>query len=242
MESIALVNRIAKSGANRISLMMRHAARKYDLDFRKEPFLGLTDEGKRSALEFGRYLPPGYELRPYSSYIGRCIETAYLMDKGYTMSGGATRTPEIEEKLAPFYIMDIKKIVSMASTHDVFSFIRKWIDGGIPEDVIMSPYSASFHMLEFLKQLLVSEKPVINICITHDWNMYLMREIFLGLMQEDAGEVAFLEGIAIYEKGGELFMAGKGVERQITDILPDEILRISDDNEQQADLNKRDNQ
>lgn len=231
MESLALVNKLAESGANRISLIMRHAARKYDSDFRKEPFLGLTEEGKQSALEFGRYLPPGFELRLFSSYIGRCIETAYLMDKGYSMSGGATRIPEIEEKLAPFYIIDIKKILSMASTYDVFSFIRKWIDGDIPEDVIMSPYSASFHMLEFLKQLLGSEKPAINICITHDWNMYLIREIFLGLMQEDAGEVAFLEGIAIYEKGGELYIAGKGVERQITDTLPDEILRISGDEE-----------
>ncbi|WP_027359753.1 histidine phosphatase family protein [Desulforegula conservatrix] len=229
MESIELINRLAESGASRISIIMRHAARKYDQDMRKEPFLGLTDEGKQAALEFGRNIPPDFELRPYSSYIGRCIETAYLMDKGYSMIGGNTRIPEIEERLAPFYIVDIKKILSMAASYDVFAFIRKWIDGDIPEDIMMSPYSASIQMIDFLKQGLEDDKPVINVCITHDWNMYLIREIFLGLMQEEAGEVAFLEGIAVYEKGGELYITGKGIERQITDILPDEELRISDD-------------
>lgn len=228
MESIELINKLAESGATRISMIMRHAARKYDSDIRKEPFLGLTEEGKIKALEFGKKLPAGYELRPYSSYIGRCIETAYLMDRGYTERGGATKIPEIEETLAPFYIMDLKKIISMAASHDVFTFIRKWIDGGIPEDIMMSPYSASIQMLDFLTKGLEDDGPVINICITHDWNMYLIREIFLGLMQEEAGEVAFLEGIAVYEKGGEIYIAGKGIERQITDILPDEELRISD--------------
>jgi len=222
MESTALVNRLAESGASRISVIMRHAARKYDADMRKEPFLGLTDEGKQTALEFGKHLPAGFELRPYASYIGRCIETAYLMDKGYSMNGGTTKIPEIEELLAPFYIIDIKKILSIAASHDVFSFIRKWINGDIPEDVMMSPYSASIKMLDFLRKGLAYDKPVINVCITHDWNIYLIREIFLGVMQEEAGEVAFLEGIAVYEKGGELYITGKGIERQITGILPDE--------------------
>lgn len=223
MKSIELVNRLAESGASRISLIMRHAARNYNPDMRKEPFLGLTEEGKKTALEFGKNLPQGFELRPYSSYIGRCIETAYLMDKGYSMQGGTSGITEIEERLAPFYIVDLKKILGMAGTYDVSSFIRKWIDGGIPGDIMMNPWSAALQMLGFLKQGLVDDDRIINVCITHDWNMYLIRELFLGLTLEKIGEVAFLEAIAVYEKNGELFISGRDVEKQITGILSEQV-------------------
>jgi hypothetical protein len=221
--TIELVRRLAESGSDRISLIMRHSARSYDADMRKEPFLGLTQEGKKMALEFGRKLPDGFQLRSFSSYIGRCIETAYLIDRGYSMKGGATGIPEIEERLAPFYIIDLRKILGMASSYTAAAFIRKWIDGGIPEDIMMSPSSASFQMLDFLKHKLEDDpygSRVLNVCITHDWNMYLIRELFLGIRQEEAGEVAFLEGVAVYEKGGEFFIAGRGVERRIKDLVP----------------------
>jgi len=51
---------------------------------RKEPFMGLTDVGKSFALELGKSLPAKLMPRLFSSTFGRCIETAYLIDKGYT--------------------------------------------------------------------------------------------------------------------------------------------------------------
>ena len=42
----------------------------------------------------------------------------------------------------------------------------------------------------------------LNICVTHDVNLYLIRELCLGQKIEDVGRIEPLEGLVFFEKDG----------------------------------------
>jgi hypothetical protein len=44
------------------------------------------------------------------------------------------------------------------------------------------------------------------VSITHDWNLYPLKEFKLGLRHEECGDVGYLEGIVCFEKNGCFYM------------------------------------
>jgi broad specificity phosphatase PhoE len=176
---------------------------------RLEPFMNLTDTGRDMAFRLGENLPENFSLRFFSSYIGRCIETAYLIDKGFVKkTGSLTENNRVVEVMSPFYVRDLKELGKSILSRDVFGLIRAWIDGYIPETVMMNAAEASRTMVKFVEGCLCeSERNTLNVSVTHDWNIYLLKEFCLGLPHEDYGKIAYLEGIVFFEKNNELFAA-----------------------------------
>ncbi len=199
--TIQLIKSLHKDGINKFSVIMRHSARHYNKDITMEPFQGLTDAGKELALRLGTNLPAGLHLRLFSSYIGRCIETAYLIDKGYTNKGGRTESPLLLNAISPSYIVDFKKAIEVILKMDTPRFIRSWIEGDLSPEVIQDTESVTTSMLScIIDSLEDTHRDSIDIFITHDWNMYLLKELRLGLRHEQFGEVDYLEGVIIFKK------------------------------------------
>ncbi len=217
--TLKLIGDLKDRGINRFSVIMRHSARYYDrANPRTEPFQGLTEEGKEYSYDLGKRIPQDLTIRLFSSTFGRCIETAYLIDKGFTSIGGSTINNTINIKLAPSYVKEPVTLVKIMQ-EDIPDFVRYWFEGNISTDIIERRDDAARGIVGFLADEL-KELPEnhINITISHDWNMYLIKESFLGLKHEDAGNVEYLEGAVIYEENEKIYMAHHQCEPGILEL------------------------
>jgi broad specificity phosphatase PhoE len=215
-QTLNTIKHLQKQGINKMAVIMRHSERHYDLDNPAgEPFMNLTEKGKDLSLNFGEQLPPGMAVRAFSSFIGRCIETAYLIDKGYTSKGGKTNSNSVEFFLSPFYAKNPAEILKTFLKSGSLSFVRSWLDGEFSSKVIDDPKDSAQKIVGFAKEHLAqSLENHINISITHDWNLYLVKEIFLGLKHEDAGAVEYLEGVVLYAHNNDLFITNHQTKPQ----------------------------
>ncbi|MCP4119668.1 MAG: histidine phosphatase family protein [Desulfobacteraceae bacterium] len=207
-ETLGMINDLLNKGVEKISVIMRHSARHYHQTVQMEPFMGLTDIGKDFAMEFGETLP--HEPGPifFSSHFGRCIETAYLMDKGYTkkhcrFNGHNTLSLE----LAPFYIKDMNKAFTAFDEMGNDTFLRAWFNKELPGEMMQDSEETANVLTEFLTDRLKQLEPgQIALCVSHDWNLYPLREHKLGLPFEAHGKVEFLESVVVFELGGKNFI------------------------------------
>ena len=207
-QTLNTINHLHQQGIKKIAVIMRHSERHYDNDYPdREPFMNLTENGKDVSFQFGEQLPPKMLVRTFSSFIGRCIETAYLIDKGYTFKGGKTRSNMVELLVSPFYAKNPVEIMKTFLESGYSNFIRAWLNGDFSSEVIEDPRESAKTIVSFAKeQLIQSLENHIDISITHDWNLYLVKEIFLGLKHEDAGAVEYLEGVVLYANNNDFFI------------------------------------
>lgn len=209
LSTVRTIETLRDEGVERMVAVIRHSARHYRPDNpAAEGFLGLTEEGKDYSYRMGTGLPTDIELRLFSSPVGRCIETAYLIDKGNTAQGGQTETNKIQPKLAAFFVRDVGRIFQGMKQYGPTGFFRDWFKGNLPEDVMTNPDTAAERIIRFLIDLLDdNNSPGINIGVSHDWYMHVLKEYFLKQPLEEHGPVAYLEGAVLYRKNGDLFMS-----------------------------------
>lgn len=206
-----LAETFLNNGGTRGLVVLRHSVRHYDTDNPiNEPFMGLTEEGKHLSYQWGNRLPPVKRLNFFSSFIGRCIETAYLMDKGHVAAGGATSSNMIELTLSPFYVRDALRLFEEYLKGP--DFLSGWFDRTIPPDIIDPPAQVAATMMEFWKKRLADNRlsDQMDICVTHDWNLYVLRWYFLGLFPEKREKVEYLDGLIVFRDGNNYYIAAPG--------------------------------
>lgn len=208
-ETLETITRIVDKGAEKISVIMRHSDRFFPKESSMEPFMGLTERGKEFAMKLGTKLPENPRPRLFSSHFGRCIETAYLIDKGYIkthciFNGHNSQAVE----LSPFYITDIHKAIGLVQELGNVNFLRRWFNREISEDIMLNPETAADTIADFMvKQMQGLDRGEIALCVSHDWNIFPLKEYKLGLPHEEYGTVGYLESVIIFEKGGENYIA-----------------------------------
>lgn len=207
-ESLDTITRLLDENVDKLMLIMRHSERHFHSDASMEPFMGLTDTGKDLALSMGESLPMKPFPQFFSSFFGRCIETAGIIDKGYSKAhhrfNGHT---ELVRELAPFYITDIRKAVDRVTQTGSEAFIRDWFEHKIPESVIQDPSQAADEITGFLKSRLDRlSSDEMGIAVSHDWNLFPVKEFKLGLDHETFGNVGYLESIILFEKNGKPYI------------------------------------
>ncbi|MCG8564712.1 MAG: histidine phosphatase family protein [Desulfobacterales bacterium] len=207
-QTLSVINGLLDRGIEKIAVIMRHSDRHFTTDARMEPFMCLNDDGKGFALDMGKALPKGAGFRLFSSFFGRCIETAYLLDKGYCQSNDqALPHNQTSPILAPFYIKDIEDAIGLVEEQGSIDFIRNWFDGKIDETVMENPERTADTLAEFLVERLKEMGPKeIALCVSHDWNLFPLKEFKLGLKHETAGDVGYLEGVVIFEEDGKIYI------------------------------------
>lgn len=220
LQTLDTIQRLHAKGIRKIGVIMRHSERHYDPDNPvREPFMNLTENGKDMSFKFGEQLPSQMCVRSFSSFIGRCIETAYLIDKGYMSKGGKTKSNTVAIFLSPFYAKNpaeiLKTFLESGSSH----FIRAWLNGDYSSEIIDDPEDSARKMVTFAKeQLNQSIENHIDISVTHDWNLYLIKEVFLGLKHEDAGKIEYLEGVVLYKENDIIFIANHQAEPRVLEV------------------------
>ena len=208
-----------RPGTSRLVAVMRHSARRYAEHPAGEPFMELTEEGKEIAHAWGKALAPGAPVSFFSSFIGRCIETAYLIDKGHVAAGGQTRHAVIEKTLSPYYVRNAHRFLEVCKT--LSDFFAQWFAGRISSEIIDHPSDIAGQMAGFWHHRLdtgsTGEKAV-DICITHDWNLFVAREYLLGLAHDAHGDVAYLDGVVVFEEKGKRYIVSPDSDPA---VLPD---------------------
>jgi broad specificity phosphatase PhoE len=207
-QTLETINNLLDDGIKKISAIIRHSDRFYSTDPQMEPFMGLTDEGKGFAYDFGTQLRVETTPKLYSSFMGRCVETAYLIDKGFTKQHGiAPEHNSMDQSLFVFYIKDFIKALGHVAKTGPHDFLRAWFDQKLDDGIMKSPKETSDRMIQFMKEKTSQLKNnQVGFCVSHDWNIYLLKELILGLPHEEYGDVGYLDGLVFFEKDNQFYI------------------------------------
>lgn len=206
-----LINELHADGVARMSVLMRHSAREY-APGRHDLENPLTAEGRRLAHAFGERLPAELVLRAYASPVARCEDTAELIHAAHRELGGRGRGgARPVEGLGVFYVLDQMKMFKAmsTSTEGMGGFVRAWLDGRMPADIMLPARLAAASLLNLLFARLQTQtaEPALDLCVSHDLTLYLMREVCLGLTRETTGDVLYLDGMVVFERDGDYLAA-----------------------------------
>lgn len=208
-QTIDTINRIRLAGHKTIGVLIRHSERFYPEETEREPFMGLTDPGKRYAYDLGTRLHPSLVPQLYSSPLGRCIETAYLVDKGFTSKTGiSTGHNQVDRCLAPFYVKDIQKAMDLVNQIKSQRFLRQWFDNQMSEEMMEDPVKTADKICGFMvDRLNALETDQIAICVSHDWNIFPIKEFKMNLRLEESGDVGYLDSVVFFENNHHCYLA-----------------------------------
>lgn len=220
-----MTRRVFGQGVSRAVLLMRHSAREYRRDIHdlENP---LTPDGRVLAGRFGAGLPD-VNLRGYASPVMRCLDTASLAIEGSSASarGGVIDKVRHVEAFGVFYALDqIRMWKGLRQSQGLASYVGEWFDGAVPQSVMMNPRRAVSMVLEVMLDKLrapaiASSEPQLDLCVTHDMTIFTMRH-GAGLEPVHAEDVAFMDGLIMYEQDGRILFASQhGGEVAVDDAL-----------------------
>jgi hypothetical protein len=138
------------------------------------------------------------------------METAELILAGHEQAGGEVTRHRPLEALGVFYALDQMKMwQAMRGAGGLVPFVSSWLEGRVPADAIMHAEVASRILIDVLAAKL--DTPVasaqLDVCVSHDMTLYLMRTLLLGEPLEGP-PVAYLDGIVLFEEAGDLKLKG----------------------------------
>ena len=219
---LGLIGELAATGTARAVVVIRHGAREF-VAGRHDLENPLTDAGRAAAHAFGTGLPPGFALRGYASPVVRCHETAALALAGYQAGGGAITRVRPMEGLGVFYTLDQMRMFRlMQAAGGLGGFVERWFAGSIPADVMLDADVAARAIARLLRdRLLAATGPAVggvavgepragaglDLLVSHDITLALLRHQLLGQAWDAVAPVAFLDGIVVYARAGEVWVA-----------------------------------
>lgn len=188
-----------------VAVILRHAERYPVVDPLTHSKVLLTEKGHEDAFNLGKSLSFLKPAAFYASPVTRCQQTAEGIAKGIHNPDG---TPPLVSYLyalgGPYILGEWTEIMRLVQTHGISTYLRKWFDGELPEDLVMPVEEAAQLEFDILKKQLESHENAIN--ITHDWNIMIMRQHFFNLRHEDIGYPSFLDGMTAYMENGRIYL------------------------------------
>jgi broad specificity phosphatase PhoE len=206
--TLAMIESACADGVDHAVLLMRHSAREFEPG-RHDLLNPLTNEGRTLARQFGERLPKQLLARGYASPAERCVETAELILAGHAGAGGRVTRHRPIEALGVFYVLDQMRMYrAMTDASGQTAFLARWFAGAVPEDVMMPAELAARLLFKLVAAKLDApvQRPQLDICVSHDMSLYLVRDRLLDLAVGSAGEVEFLDAVMCYRRGGVLFV------------------------------------
>ncbi len=219
--SVELIEKVFAGGVDHAAVLLRHSAREYNADMHdlSNP---LTDAGRGLCERFGARLDKSLTLRGYASPAERCVETAELILGAHrAQGGGATRCRPVEG-LGVFYVLDQMKMwQAMQQAGGMADYLRAWFEGAAPEDAMAPADLAARLVLRVMTGKLATPvaKPQLDILITHDITLHLLRDRLLGEPVEGP-EVEFLDALVAFRRDGAWWLRSRhGPARQVSPHL-----------------------
>jgi len=226
--TLALVESAFAAGAEHVAVLMRHSAREF-APGRHDLLNPLTDEGRALARRMGERLPKSALVRAYASPAERCMETAALLIAGHEAGGGRATRHRAVEALGVFYVLDQMKMyrsmseavaqASSSTPSTLGSFLDRWFDGAIEQDVMMPAGVAARLVAQVVSAKLEQPvaRPQLDLCVSHDMTLYLLRAELLGLRPASA-DVGFLDGLVFYATPDGLTLAAADGTRTVVSL------------------------
>lgn len=181
-----------------IAAMMRHAAR-HPIADPKEPHLAeLTAEGCAAAEQLGARLGDFGRVRLFHSPVKRCRQTAECVARGAEQAGVRVELFGAHEELGIDYIRDVAEAGRLSVIHGEH-FVRLWFEGRVPPHVIDPAPALAARKVAFVERRLTEiahEPSTLDLHVSHDWNIIILREHLIGVRHEDAGWLTFLDGVS----------------------------------------------
>jgi hypothetical protein len=149
----------------------------------------------------------GFEcVRLFHSPVKRCRQTAECVARGAQKAGLTVEHLGPETALGVDYILDLAEAGRLTTLHGDH-FVRLWQDGQIPPKVIRATKQIAETKLVYLARKL--QEPGLSgrrldLHVSHDWNILVLRELLLGVLHEEAGWLNFLDGLAFSLSAGRL--------------------------------------
>jgi len=185
------------TAAPAVAAVMRHTAR-HPIANPKEPTLAeITPEGAEAAEEFGSCLTGFDRLRLFHSPVKRCGQTAACIAEGATSAGLKVELIGPRDEIGVEFILDQPEAGRLTLLHGD-NFVRLWVEGKIPATVVRPAHDVAMTHAGFAAARL--RDPMdggrrLDLHISHDWNIIVLREILLGIRHEDTGWLTFLDGV-----------------------------------------------
>jgi broad specificity phosphatase PhoE len=195
-ELLATLRCEARAG-HPVAAVMRHAARHPIADPKQPQLAELTAEGCAAAMAFGRQLGEFARLRLFHSPVNRCAHTAQCIAEGAASAGVAVEVRGAHPALGIDYIRDLDEAGRLTVQHGEH-FVRLWFQGQVPQQVIDPAPALAAMKLAFIRQQLATAAPqpgTLDLHVSHDWNIIILREQLVGVRHEDAGWLTFLDGV-----------------------------------------------
>ena len=194
-------------------LLLRHAAREYSSelhDFEDD----LTTLGHQRSVLCGQLLteriarPHGLTFNLASSPINRCHQTLSQIANGIRLASGGdegsqaimgTGTMSVVEGLGLFYLLDQASFFSQLDKMGAYSLVRCWQERETCPDIILPASSAADALLGLIAgRLRKLNDGTIDLLVTHDLTLYLLREQLFGVRHEDAEVIRYLDALLLY--------------------------------------------
>ncbi len=208
--TLALIGDVFAEGADHVAALIRHSAREFEPG-RHDLLNPLTDEGRAFARDFGKSLPKQVLVRGYASPAERCVETVQLILQAHGDGGGRVTRHRPIEALGVFYVLDQMKMYrAMTSAAGQVSFLARWFAGDVADDVMMPADLAAKLVGRVVASKIEAplQRPQLDICVSHDMSLYLVRDRLLGMAVESSGPVEFLDGVVFYQRDLRTWMRG----------------------------------
>ncbi len=159
---------------------------------------GLTDIGMKQASDFGHEIAEHFDsYRLFFSPVKRCQQTAENIMASLVATGKNVISINSELLLGVSYIQI--DIIDGFAEADKFGnkFIRAWFDGKVDSKIFMPLQDTKKEHLAYLREKFstANEGKHLDIHVTHDWNINVLREGIFKLKHEDAGWPDFLSGL-----------------------------------------------
>jgi hypothetical protein len=138
--------------------------------------------------------------------VKRCAQTAEHIAQGAASIGVAAEVVGPREELGVDYILDLNEAGRLTVVHRDH-FVRLWFTDQVPNTVIRAPQGIASRKLEFVTARLREPAPVgrrLDLHVSHDWNVIVLRELLLGVRHEEAGWLTFLDGVAFVGEAEKL--------------------------------------
>lgn len=189
-----------------VAAVLRHAARHPIQDPARPELAELTEAGWRDAEAFGGRLTGYDRVRLFHSPIKRCRQTAEGIARGATRAGLAVEMAGERPELGVDYILDLAETGRLSVVHGEH-FVRLWFGGEVPAQLIHGAPEIAARKLGYLSARLgepVAEGRRLDLHVSHDWNVLVLRERLLGVRHEEAGWAHFLDGVTFTGEGAGL--------------------------------------
>lgn len=185
---------------------LRHAERHPIEDVGDPTKAELTDAGHRAAEAFGARVRGFDCVRLFHSPVKRCQQTAEAITRGIASRGGSVEIAGPEDALGIDYIRNVREAGRLTLLHGDH-FVRLWFGGEIAREVIDHATQIAALKLRHVAERLRQPCPQgrrLDLHVSHDWNILVLRELLVGVRHEDAGWLDYLDGVAFAPVGGGL--------------------------------------